>query len=333
MRGARQILAALLLSSGVAAAARPPDDELAVRVGKTGYVTRADFDKALKRHAHKANKAAADLTPAERKVVLRELVGDEVLFLSALRLGIFKKYPDLRKRLIIEHQDRIHWGKKDRNLDPKAFSADEVRAFYDTHKARFTLPPGVQLEIYYLPHDIDEGDVAAHAKAIQKDPGSVKWDHYAGSDHPLSRAAYGTARKGEPRWTHAGTTLIATYNSDARKKEIFAMKKGEVGAVVTHVGAMRSILRVVDTKKAELLPFDKVELDARRYLANHLRSQTKAERTDAEWFREAVAADAHRRPGIRKAIINYFVSSEKLDRNAVVEKYRKKWPIQVLVTL
>lgn len=101
-----------------------------------GYVTATEFSEA----ASRSPGAGPDMPLDRRTAVLDELVTEEAMFQEALRVGLVRD-PKVRKVLVNLLLRKEVYA----NVDNSDFSDDELRAFYDDHKADFVVPAKVQI--------------------------------------------------------------------------------------------------------------------------------------------------------------------------------------------
>jgi len=113
-----------------------PEGPVVADVGD-GFVTVDEFSDA----AARSPGASPDMPLEARKEVLEQLLTEEAMFQEALRVGLARD-PKVRKVLVNLLLRKEVYGK----VNNSDFTTEELRAYYDSHKADFVVPEKVQVK-------------------------------------------------------------------------------------------------------------------------------------------------------------------------------------------
>jgi len=149
--------------------ALPDGATLLAKVGDGG-VTAEEFARAAAARPPANGQAH---TPEERRAILDELVAEEVLFQEAARKGLHRD-PKIRRVLInlLLREDVYS------QVDSNDFTDEQLRAYFEAHRAEFVIPERIQLWRIFLRTGDQRSEAEAMALAhdlrarIEADPGS-----------------------------------------------------------------------------------------------------------------------------------------------------------------
>jgi parvulin-like peptidyl-prolyl isomerase len=176
-----------------------PAGEVLAKVGD-GFVSEAEFASA----ASRVQQPGEELSLEDRKEVLDKLVTEEILFQEALEKGLYRD-PKVRKIMVnlLLRQEVYD------NVRSTEISTEDLQAFYEAHKAEFTVPEKVQIKRIFLKTGGEGGRTEADAMTlakelqgkIKKDPAQFKVLAEQHSDDPYKRRGGDlgyVARDGKP---------------------------------------------------------------------------------------------------------------------------------------
>lgn len=167
------LLAALVgLGLAIVGSVRPPEfgpapDSVAEVNGHA--VTADDYARRLEAHARDKR---TELTVADRRAVLDQLIDEQLLMGRAAELGLFESDATVRKAAVTAMIEFI--TAEARGAEP---TEDALRAFFDDNLGTFTTPDRYLVETLYVPGtalDAVQADVATGAgfAAIRRDHGA-----------------------------------------------------------------------------------------------------------------------------------------------------------------
>jgi len=271
----KNIVLALTLTvalSGAAFAADEKKDEILAKVGPE-TVTQADFDEVMA--GAQPNQAAYFGTP-EGKRALVEDMADSVLFYlwgKDNKLTETEKY----KETMAELEKRVLAGMAmEKVLSGAKISDEEVKKFYDDHKAAFKVPESVKASHILIQVSKDAGNdlwkkAKKEATKIRKDilAGKVSFEDAAKRDSDCPSKSRG----GDLGFFTEGQ-MVPEF-----EKAAFATKIGDISdPVKTQFGY--HIIKVTDHKDASEQPFDEVKDGIRQQLLQQKQRDTLSEYVD-----------------------------------------------------
>lgn len=158
---------ALPVAGGADPTTGQPTGRVVATVGD-GFVTESDFAAA----ASRVQQAGQELTPEERKEVLDKLVTEEILFQQATQKGLYRD-PKVRKIMVnLLLREEVYDDVRTSDI-----TNEELEAFYESHKAEFTVPEKIQIKRILLRFGGDSGRTETEAMALGKElQGKIKKD-------------------------------------------------------------------------------------------------------------------------------------------------------------
>lgn len=271
----KNIVLALTLTvalSGAAFAANEKKDEILAKVGSE-TVTQADFDEVM---AGAQPSQAAYFSTPEGKRALVEDMADSVLFYlwgKDNKLTETEKY----KETMAELEKRVLAGMAmEKVLSGAKVSDEEVKKFYDDHKAAFEVPESVKASHILIQVSKDAGNDLW--KKAKKEVAKIRKDILAG------KVSFEDAAKRDsdcPSKSRGGDLGFFTEGQMVPEfeKAAFATKIGDISdPVKTQFGY--HIIKVTDHKDASEQPFDEVKDGIRQQLLQQKQRDTLSEYVD-----------------------------------------------------
>jgi len=133
-----------------------------IETARTADQSHIVIDKALVERLAELQAAQTGLLPSKSQLdaIIESHIDDEVLFREALRMGLDQDDEIIRRRLI----QKLQFLQQDFAVSNP--SAEQLRAYFATHRAQFETPARVSFQHIYFSAD-REGDDAAHSRALQ----------------------------------------------------------------------------------------------------------------------------------------------------------------------
>lgn len=225
-----------------------------------GRVGSNDFAAAA---AHQLPADGHELTLEERKQILDQLVDEEALWQEAARLGLYRD-PKVRKMMVTLLLKEQVYGQV-RNSD---FQEEELRAYFDAHRAEFALPEKVEIRRIFVGFS---GRTKEEALALATDAYTkvkAKPDSFKDVAAEVSEDAF-KRRGGEIGYVALGEQKAAV--DPAIITRAFAMKTGELSEPFEASDGY-NVLRVENRRAAVDRTYDQMKGSVMRKL--------KAERSE-----------------------------------------------------
>ncbi|MCF4152285.1 peptidylprolyl isomerase [Dethiosulfovibrio sp. F2B] len=271
----KNIILALTLTvalSGAAFAADEKKDEILAKVGSE-TVTQADFDQVTS--GAQPSQAAYFSTPEGKRALVEDMANSVLFYLWGKdnKLAETDKY----KETIAELEKRVLAGMAmEKILSGAKVSDEEVRKFYDDHKAAFKVPESVKASHILIQVSKDAGNDLW--KKAQKEVAKIRKDILAG------KVSFEDAAKRDsdcPSKSRGGDLGFFTEGQMVPEfeKAAFATKIGDISdPVKTQFGY--HIIKVTDHKDASEQPFDEVKDGIRQQLLQQKQRDTLSEYVD-----------------------------------------------------
>lgn len=276
-----------------------PLEDLVARVGPGG-VTRKGFEVYLLIYARDHGKEAASLE--EKRQALEPAIVDEMIFQASLAEGALE-------------DEHVRWSvtsvyKSDETVakvDPREFTEEELRAYYDAHPEEFTKPAAVRLEGKRIGSEEEE---AAILEAMER------------GETP----AGGFDDQG---WMELETP--GPLSEDDRAL-LMALLVGEVSPVFEVFGGMKIVYRCAERREAVKKDFEESRGRAKFLLLGEKTSELGAGLGDDDAaYREALKKGVHRRPECRPYIINMYLDRKKQTKEEAAAELRSRFDVEVLL--
>jgi len=171
------------VASGTTPPVQTPSGPVVASVGQ-GFVQESDFLLAASRSSLAAS---GPLDLEQRKLILEEVVTDEMMFQEAIARGLYRD-PKVRK-IMVSLLVRQAVYDQVRVTD---FTDEEIRAYYDDHRSEFTVPEKAQVRRLFISttdRDIDEATALINnlRRQILRDPSNFGDLAQVHSEDPYKR--------------------------------------------------------------------------------------------------------------------------------------------------
>jgi parvulin-like peptidyl-prolyl isomerase len=195
------------------------------------------FDALAQRRVPADGKAFTD---AEKREILDQAITDELLFQEAFGRGLFH---DVKvRKILINNLLRVEVYDNVRNED---FTDDQLKAWYDAHKAEFDVPEKIQIKRIFLATSPERDEAATQALAAEL-VGKIKADPDKFADFAIAHSSDPFARRG------GDLGYVGTEGKPGIPGELvqaaFQMAVGEVSAVIPSQGGL-NILHVANKRE------------------------------------------------------------------------------------
>ncbi len=238
-------------------------------VGKAGdFVLReADLERLLSSQSAEVQKAVQD-NPDQRTAFIRQLLTVKAIALKARKDG-FDRKPEVKENLsnLIDQYLAQEYMAKVVTANVTA-TDDELKAYYKEHEKELRLPESVRVRHIFISSPKEspqEERDKARAKAEKILQQIKKGEDFAKLAKEYSEDSDTAAKGGE-----LGTLSPGKTNSPEFEKAVFALKAGEVSAVVeTSFGY--HLIKVDERAESRTVTFD----EARDYIQNIVKEQNK----------------------------------------------------------
>lgn len=270
----------------------PRLDDPVARVG-AGGISRREFEIYLTRRAREAEQDVAALNTSDRREVLQQAIEDEIVYQCALEDGM------LRDEYV---RDRIVQAFRSRNttaqIDPRTFTEEELRAYYDAHPETFTIPAAVNLEYLEFERDTPIADLERSVATARTEPTTLSGWKPGG-------------------WLKPGDQIVLALPELA---EVLRLPVGGVSNPIKNMSGNPTIFRVKEKEEPRLPDFADIREKVRFHLIGQKQqelerglSQSLAQTDDGldeneRLFRAALQAGQARDFMLRKYIINAYLA-------------------------
>jgi parvulin-like peptidyl-prolyl isomerase len=237
----------------------------------------------------------ATMTPKERRTALQFLIDQELLIQRGVAIGLLESDRTVRKALVMAMIDAIV-----ADVVAKEPTEEELRAFYGSHTAVFTLPARVHVQHIYCSGN---GDLAsARLQAEQASAALAR-----GLDFQEARALYGDVESAPLPNAPAPLAVLRRSLGPTLIDAALLLKVGEISPPLSSPIGYH-ILRLVDRQPEQVQPYAVVKQEVR-----------------AEYFHRQrdAALQAHLDRSRRKALIVLSPHAPRLDE-ATQEEYEAK---------
>lgn len=288
--------------------------DLVARVGPGG-VSRRLYDIYLRRKANELNKKFDALSEQERAATLERAINEELLFQAALASGIHEN-KTIRQRIIATYRSKHTTA----HIDPRGFTEDEIRAYYNANRQTFVEPAAVKLKWLTYGPGIDQETVRNAWRSARANPDSVKGWH-------SSRG-----------WATVGN--MPTFSKSTQRR-IVSIRKGQVSEILKDEFDVRHIFWVSDRRPAKQLSLAESRakiihklIGSRQHqldgqLNQRLRSTSIGSADKDELaFRSALQDAAHYDWHTRQRIINTYVHEKKRTREQLLSPLRSRFHVK-----
>ncbi len=293
-----------------------PEASLVAKVGRGG-LTKQEFDWYQLRFANKAKKSVAQLSPEERRKALEEGIDDETLFQASIADGILN---DSYTRFSMGSLYRSN--KTLAGVDPRKFTDEELKAYYDAHPAEFSEPAANYVRVAKFNSKAEAADFCKKARKA-KDPASLQgW-------LDLEWVSEGAQKAGLP-----------TEITDKAAK----LKQGQISDPVMDVMVkeIHYVFWASERKEAKPIPFEEAkgkvkfalvgqkQKDAQSALLKKLGFDPKKVSEEDALFFGALESGLHRDISVRQRCISTYVSKKGSTREQLLPALKKQFPATIL---
>lgn len=268
-----------LLFSVVAAvltACRPsPTDLPTDAVAQVGdrFITTAEFSEELRRRG--ASARTENEAQQRRREILESLIDEESLAQRARAAGLDQSFDVQRRirRLLAQVWREQALGE----THPKPPSEDELRLWYDSHRAEFTEPPqarGMLIALRVPPRAADDARDLARARLTeartQLDAAPHPEQAFADLARTLSDDPSTRRQGGDTGWIRAGR--LTRWPEEVTSTLLSLPEPGAISPVL-ETSAGFFLVRLTDRKPARLRPFEEVRPRIEHRVAALLKDQ------------------------------------------------------------
>lgn len=255
-----QIVIPLFLLT-VATSAAGADEQFVAKVGET-TITRADFDRYISyQGAEEQAKLKSDAK--YRKQMVDRIVNALVVSRIAHKAG-FDQRRDVREKLALLANDFITLEYLENEVAAKATVTDgEMKSYYDGHHQEFTLPDAVRVR--HILVKVDQNSDEKTKKAARERAEKILARAKGGADFAALAKETSDDKESRERGGDLGFVSRGLRLADL-EKEIFSLKPGEVGKVVSTPYGFH-VVKVEERRSAALQPYDQVKEKLRTKLA------------------------------------------------------------------
>jgi peptidyl-prolyl cis-trans isomerase C len=195
------------------------------------------FDALAQRRVPADGKAFSD---AEKREILDQAITDELLFQEAFGRGLFH---DVKvRKILINNLLRVEIYDNVRNED---FTDDQLKAWYDAHKAEFDVPEKIQIKRIFLAISPERDEAATQALAGEL-VAKIKADPEKFADLAIEHSSDPFARRG------GDLGYVGTEGKPGIPAELvqaaFQLAVGETSAVLPSPGGL-NILHVANKRE------------------------------------------------------------------------------------
>jgi parvulin-like peptidyl-prolyl isomerase len=259
--GIGMVLSAVLAAVG---AFRPhctlPSDGVVARVNCKA-ITEQELSLAL---ARLGNNTAN--SPQQRREVLNYMIDQELLVQRGVTIGLLQSDHTVRKAVAMTVIDNIVAG-----VLAKEPSAEELRTFYDSHQAVFTMPARIHVQhIFVADSDPAESRVRAEqaAAVLRTGENFAEVLQRYGNEYPATLPAALVPVAVVQR--QLGPTLAET---------VLALREGEVSLPIPSATGYH-VFRVLAREREQVQPYDTVKAEVKAEFLHRQRDQELQQQLD-----------------------------------------------------
>lgn len=293
-----------------------PEADLVAKVGRGG-LTKKEYDWYLLRFANKSGKSVSSLSPDDRKKALGEGLDDETLFQASIANGILN---DTYIRFMMSSLFRSNSTVA--TIDPRKFTDEELKAFYDANPSQFAEPATNHVKIAKFNSKAEAADFVKKARQTKNPDSLPAWNDLG--------------------WIGIGSTSrgIPTEITDKAAK----LKPGQISEPIPDIAVkeINYVFWAVERKESRPIPFEEAKGKVKFALigqkqkenyANLLKKMgfdpKKVSEEDA-LFLSALEKGYHRDISVRQRCIVTYVSKRKAKQEQLLPELRKQFPTTLL---
>jgi hypothetical protein len=312
------IASALLLagSAGGQTPRRGGDDPIAT-VGNY-FVTRTDLDLYLARVACQLGKHLDELSEADRKDALVQLLEEVVLLHAAVDAGLHRYEPiagSLARAVLAAEIDM--------KLDLQPPGEAELRAFYELHRTRYSTPTRLRLRMMRWPADVPAEEIDELRRWVLRNPA-----RHVGDWIDLG-------------WKSNDEPLVATLAPE-QGATIFALPARSLSPTLSDREGGRVVFWVAERTEARIERFDAVRervaqdiaerrrQELERRLFDRLRPRNPQADEQTLLVEAAIRMRLHHSSPFREQLISSYLDQRKAGRARTLASLRGRYLVKLV---